>query len=234
MIVENLQSVIEKIRRKCTETNRDPSGIKLIAVSKNFGIEEINEVFKNGITDFGENRAQELDIKYERLGNKITWHFIGNLQRNKVRFVVNSAEYIHSVDSLLLASEINKYAVKHNKIQKVLLQIKTSFEETKSGLTDYSEIKDLAFYCEDFKNLDLVGLMTIAPLTDDENLIRKSFSQLRKLKERLNSESLKINELSMGMTSDFEIAIEEGATMLRIGSAIFGERDYSKDWKENL
>jgi hypothetical protein len=148
--------------------------------------------------------------------------------------VVNSAEYIHSVDSLLLASEINKYAVKNNKIQKVLLQIKTSFEETKSGLTDYSEIKDLAFYCEDFKNLDLIGLMTIAPLTEDQNLIRKSFSQLRKLKERLNSESLKIKELSMGMTSDFEIAIEEGATMLRVGSAIFGERDYSKDWKENL
>jgi len=234
MIAENLHSVREKIGRKCSEVNRDPSGVKLIAVSKNFGIEEINEVFNNGITDFGENRAQELDIKYERLGNKITWHFIGNLQRNKVRFVVNSAEYIHSVDSLLLASEINKYAVKNNKVQKVLLQIKTSFEETKSGLTDYSEIKDLAFYCEDFKNLDLIGLMTIAPLTDDENMIRKSFSQLRKLKERLNSESLKIKELSMGMTSDFEIAIEEGATMLRIGSAIFGERDYSKNWKENL
>jgi pyridoxal phosphate enzyme (YggS family) len=234
MIAENLHSVREKIRRKCEEIDRDPSRVKLIAVSKNFGIEEIDEVFNNGITDFGENRAQELDIKYEKLGNKITWHFIGNLQRNKVRFVVNSAEYIHSVDSLLLASEINKYAVKNNKIQKVLLQIKTSFEETKSGLTDYSEIKDLAFYCEDFKNLDLIGLMTIAPLTEDQNLIRKSFSQLRKLKERLNSESLKIKELSMGMTSDFEIAIEEGATMLRVGSAIFGERDYSKDWKENL
>ncbi len=234
MLTENLQSVKEKIRRKCLEVNRDPSEVKLIAVSKNFGIEEINEAFSNGIKDFGENRAQELDIKYERLGDKITWHFIGNLQRNKVRFVVNSAEYIHSVDSLLLASEINKYAVKKNKIQKVLLQIKTSYEETKSGLTDYSEIKDLAFYCEDFKNLELIGLMTIAPFTDDISLIKKSFGQLRKIKERLNTESLKINELSMGMTSDFEIAIEEGATMLRIGSAIFGERDYSKNWKENL
>ena len=234
MLTENLQSVKEKIRRKCLEVNRDPSEVKLIAVSKNFGIEEINEAFSNGIKDFGENRAQELDIKYERLGDKITWHFIGNLQRNKVRFVVNSAEYIHSVDSLLLASEINKYAVKKNKIQKVLLQIKTSYEETKSGLTDYSEIKDLAFYCENFKNLELIGLMTIAPFTDDISLIKKSFGQLRKIKERLNSESLKINELSMGMTSDFEIAIEEGATMLRIGSAIFGERDYSKNWKENL
>ena len=234
MIAENLQKVRETIKRKCEEVNRDPSDIKLVVVSKNFGTEKIDEAFDCGIKDFGENRAQELNIKYERLGNKITWHFIGNLQRNKVRFVVNSAEYIHSVDSLLLASEINKYAVKNNKIQKVLLQVKTSYEETKSGLTNYSEIKDLAFYCEDFKNLDLVGLMTIAPFTEDQNLIRKSFSQLRKLKERLNSESLKIKELSMGMTSDYEIAIEEGATMLRIGSAIFGERDYTKDWKENL
>jgi PLP dependent protein len=234
MIAENLQKVRETIKRKCEEVNRDPSEIKLVVVSKNFGTEKIDEAFDCGIKDFGENRAQELNIKYERLGNKITWHFIGNLQRNKVRFVVNSAEYIHSVDSLLLASEINKYAVKNNKIQKVLLQVKTSYEETKSGLTNYSEIKDLAFYCEDFKNLDLVGLMTIAPFTEDQNLIRKSFSQLRKLKERLNSESLKIKELSMGMTSDYEIAIEEGATMLRIGSAIFGERDYTKDWKENL
>ena len=234
MIAENLQKVRETIKRKCEEVNRDPSEIKLVVVSKNFGTEKIDEAFDCGIKDFGENRAQELNIKYERLGNKITWHFIGNLQRNKVRFVVNSAEYIHSVDSLLLASEINKYAVKNNKIQKVLLQVKTSYEESKSGLTNYSEIKDLAFYCEDFKNLDLVGLMTIAPFTEDQNLIRKSFSQLRKLKERLNSESLKIKELSMGMTSDYEIAIEEGATMLRIGSAIFGERDYTKDWKENL
>jgi hypothetical protein len=234
MIAENLQKVRETIKRKCEEVNRDPSEIKLVVVSKNFGTEKIDEAFDCGIKDFGENRAQELNIKYERLGNKITWHFIGNLQRNKVRFVVNSAEYIHSVDSLLLASEINKYAVKNNKIQKVLLQVKTSYEESKSGLTNYSEIKDLAFYCEDFKNIDLVGLMTIAPFTEDQNLIRKSFSQLRKLKERLNSESLKIKELSMGMTSDYEIAIEEGATMLRIGSAIFGERDYTKDWKENL
>ena len=110
--------------------------------------------------------------------------------------------------------------------------VRLSDKESKSGLSDFSEIKDLAYYCKEFPNINLIGLMTIAPLTNDINLIRKSFGQLRKLKERLNIENLDIKELSMGMTSDFEVAIEEGATMLRIGSAIFGERNYSKDWKE--
>ncbi len=234
MVAENLQKVKERIQRKCFEVNRESSEIKLIAVSKNFGVDEINQAYNEGVRDFGENRAQELDVKYSTLGNKITWHFIGNLQRNKVRFVVNSADYIHSVDSLLLATEINKRAGVINKVQKVLLQIKTTGEETKSGLIDYSEIKDLANYCIDFPNLELVGLMTIGPLTDDVNLVRKSFSYLRKLKNRLNGDNINIKELSMGMTSDFEIAIEEGSTMLRIGSAIFGQRDYSTSWKENL
>jgi len=234
MIAENLRLVKDRIERKCAEVNRNPSEIKLIAVSKNFEIEAINQVFNQGIADFGENRAQELDSKFARLGSKITWHFIGSLQRNKVRFVVNSADYIHSVDSLMLATEINKRAASVNKVQKILLEIKTSFEDSKAGLTDYSEIKDLAFYCKEFNNIDLIGLMTIAPFTEDVSLVKKSFSQLRKLRERLNADNLNIKELSMGMTSDFEIAIEEGATMLRIGSAIFGERDYSKSWKEIL
>jgi len=232
MIEENLRLVKERIERKCAEVKRNPSEIKLIAVSKNFGVEAINHVFNQGNVDFGENKAQELDSKYSQLGNKISWHFIGNLQRNKVRFVVNSADYIHSVDSLMLAVEINKRAASLNKIQKVLLEIKTSFEDSKAGLNEYSEIKDLADYCKEFENISLIGLMTIAPFTDDVNLIKKSFSHLRKLRERLNADNLNIKELSMGMTSDFEIAIEEGATMLRIGSAIFGERDYSKSWKE--
>ncbi|MHB8339402.1 MAG: YggS family pyridoxal phosphate-dependent enzyme, partial [Ignavibacteriaceae bacterium] len=159
---------------------------------------------------------------------------IGNLQRNKVRFVVNSAEYIHSVDSLLLASEINKYAGKINKMQKILLQVKTSNEETKSGIIGESEVRDIAFYCREFHNIELTGLMTIAPFTENRDLIKKSFRTLYKLKNKLNAEGLNLKELSMGMTSDFDLAIEEGATMLRIGSAIFGERDYSKDWKEKL
>jgi len=235
MIAENIRKVKDRIEKKCIEVKRDPAEIKLIAVSKNFGIDEINSAYSEGLREFGENRAQELDIKFARLGNKVIWHFIGNLQRNKVRFAVNCSDYIHSVDSLMIATEINKRAGTINKKQKVLLQIKTSEEETKAGLTDYNEIRDLVSYCNDFPNVELIGLMTIGPLTEDVNQIRKSFSQLRKLKNRLNNDNFaNIKELSMGMTTDFEIAIEEGATMLRIGSAIFGERDYLKDWRENL
>ena len=173
-----------------------------------------------------------MEGKFEELGNKITWHFIGNLQKNKVKYVVKSAEFIHSVTSLSLAEEIDKRAEKLNKSQKILIQVKTSDEETKSGVTDEKEVIDLAFACNELANLSPVGLMTIAPFTDNENLIRQSFIYLRNLKEKLKAQGLSLKELSMGMTSDFEIAIEEGATMLRIGSAIFGQRDYSKNWKD--
>jgi pyridoxal phosphate enzyme (YggS family) len=233
MIPQNVKSLRERIIKICNETGRDSNEIKLIAVSKTFGTSEIEKVFNEGIKDFGENKAQELSGKFEQMGDKIAWHFIGHLQRNKVRIVVPAAVYIHSVDSLQLASEINKYAVKNNKIQKILLQVKTSEEESKFGIENSSELFDLAWYCKDFSNIRLEGLMTIAPFTEDENLIRQSFKHLRKLKDDLNSEGLNLKELSMGMTSDFGIAIEEGATMLRIGSAIFGERDYSKDWKDS-
>lgn len=232
MIAQNLQTVKNKITEKCTAVKRDISEIKLIAVSKNFGVEDINTAFDAGARDFGENKAQELDGKFQELGDKITWHFIGNLQKNKVKYVVRSAEFIHSVTSLSLAEEINKRAAQLNKNQKILIQVKTSEEETKSGVTDENEIIDLVFACKQFSNISPVGLMTIAPFTDDVNLIRKSFSYLCKLKDKLKNQGMELRELSMGMTSDFEIAIEEGATMLRIGSAIFGTRDYSKNWKE--
>ncbi len=233
MITENIKSLQQRIEQKCSGVNRKSSEIKLIAVSKTFGAEDIEKVFNEGLRDFGENKAQELSAKYELLGNKITWHFIGHLQRNKVRNVVPNAAYIHSVDSLQLASEINKYAARNNKIQKILLQVKTSGEESKFGVQDKNELIDLVRYCSEFSNIALEGLMTIAPLTEDEKLIRQSFRQMRKLRDELNSQGFGLKELSMGMTSDFEIAIEEGATMLRIGSAIFGERDYSKDWKDS-
>jgi hypothetical protein len=227
MIADNIRSLRDRIAEKCIKVNRNPEEIKIIAVSKNFGVNEILETLKEGIHDFGENKAQDLDAKFANLGNKVTWHFIGHLQRNKVRFVVNSADYIHSVDSLQIAMEINKRAEKINKVQKILLQIKTSNEETKSGISNENEIIDIANYCKDLKNTELAGLMTISPLTDDQNLVRKSFKYLSNLKDNLKSNGIFLNELSMGMTDDFEIAIEEGATMLRIGTAIFGERDYS-------
>ncbi|MDR3611187.1 MAG: YggS family pyridoxal phosphate-dependent enzyme [Ignavibacteriaceae bacterium] len=226
MIAENIKSLHDRIAERCIKVNRNPAEIKIIAVSKNFGVDEILKANKEGIYDFGENKAQDFDSKFVQLGNKVTWHFIGHLQRNKVRFVAGCANYIHSVDSLQIAMEINKRAERLDKVQKILLQIKTSAEETKSGITDEAEIMDIVSQCSEFRNIELSGLMTIAPLTEDKKLIRNSFNNLSKLKDKLTSKGIDIKELSMGMTDDFEIAIEEGATMLRIGTAIFGERDY--------
>lgn len=232
MIAENLSLLREKIKKSCERSGRNPNELKLIAVSKYFGLDAILEAKNLGLNDFGENRAQELTLKFEKLGNSVTWHFIGTLQKNKVKYVVNSAEYIHSVDSLELLEEINLRAQKNNKVQKILLEVKTSEEQTKAGISSEEETLKLAIRSSELENIKLVGLMTMAPLTDNEMIIRKSFEDLRKLKDKINSKGYNLTELSMGMTSDFEIAIEEGATMLRIGSAIFGERDYSKDWRQ--
>lgn len=232
MIAENLASLRVKIGQSCKRSGRSVDEVKLIAVSKYFGVDAIIEAKNFGLTDFGENRAQELTLKYERLGDSVHWHMIGTLQKNKVKYAVKAAEYIHSVDSLDLVDEINIRAEKNNKVQKILLEVKTSEEETKSGIESEAEILQLVKRCSESKNIKLIGLMTMAPLTDNTNIIRKSFRDLRNLKDRINNKGFNLTELSMGMTSDFEIAIEEGATMLRIGSAIFGERDYSKDWRQ--
>jgi len=233
MIAENIKHLSERITAKCAEYERNLQEIRLIAVSKFFGVDAIGEANRLGITDFGENKAQELRDKYEILGDKVTWHFIGTLQRNKVKYAVKAASFIHSVDSSMLADEINKEAKKLNKVQKILLEVKTSFEESKSGLSNYTEVLELVNHCSTLSNIELVGLMTMAPFTDDESIIRKSFSDLRKLKDEINKNGFYLSELSMGMTNDFEIAIEEGATMLRIGSAIFGQRDTTKDWRQS-
>jgi len=231
MIAENLQLLRESIERKCNDCGRDPNHIRLIAVSKYFGINSINEANNLGVNDFGENKAQDLRDKYDILGDKVTWHFIGTLQKNKVKYAVKAATFIHSVDSVELANEINIQAGKNNKIQNILIEVKTSQEETKSGAGE-EEVEKLAHHCKSLEDVKLIGLMTMAPFTEDGNIIRKSFSDLRKLKDKLNQDGFSLKELSMGMTSDYKIAIEEGATMLRVGSAIFGQRDYSKDWRE--
>lgn len=231
MIAENLKRLRDRINGQCAASGRSAEEIKLIAVSKNFGIDAITEVNKLEITNFGENKAQELRDKFELLGNKVNWHFIGTLQRNKAKYVVRAASLIHSVDSLSLADEINKQAAKNDKVQGILLEIKTSFEETKSGLNQDEQIIKLVEHCKTLSNINLLGLMTMAPYTDDEQLIRKSFSELRNLKDKISQQGFHLTELSMGMTSDFELAIDEGTTMLRVGSAIFGQRDYSKHWR---
>jgi len=231
MIAENLKRLRDRINAQCAASGINSEEIKLIAVSKYFGLDAITDANKHGITNFGENKAQELRDKFELLGNKVNWHFIGTLQRNKAKYVVKAASLIHSVDSLSLSDEINKCAAKNDKIQDILLEIKTSFEDTKAGLNQEEQIIELVEHCNALPNINLTGLMTMAPYTDDEQIIRKSFSELRKLKDKINQQGFNLTELSMGMTSDFEIAIDEGATILRIGSAIFGQRDYAKDWR---
>lgn len=225
MIAENLKRLEEKIAEKCSKFGRDRSEVSLIAVSKTQPIEIINEAVKFGIVDFGENKAQELRDKAELIDQNINWHFIGHLQSNKVKYVIKSAEYIHSVDSVKLAEEINLKAAQNNKIQNVLLEIKTSEEESKFGLQNEKEIFNVAEFCQNATNISLVGLMTMAPYTEDERIIRSCFNKLHELKSSMNTKGYSLTHLSMGMTNDFEIAIEEGATMLRIGSAIFGERN---------
>lgn len=232
MISENINIVRAKITQRCLHSGRNPEDVRLIAVSKNTGIDSICQALEAGILDLGENKAQELSEKVPLLSRNVNWHFLGHLQTNKVKYVVPVAFLIHSVDSIRLAEEINRQAVKLGKVQKILLEVKTSEEATKYGINGPEELLSLASFCREAQGLDLRGLMTMAPYTGDEHLIRKSFSELRNLKIMLNERGYNLNELSMGMTHDYEIAIEEGATMLRIGTAIFGERDYSKSWRE--
>ena len=182
-----------------------------------------NNQWRN-LNDFGENKAQELKSKYPRCPSDINWHFIGHLQTNKVKDVVPIVSLIHSVDSIKLAKEIDKRAQKNNKIQNILLEINTSGEESKYGLQNYEQIFELAEFCKDLPGVKLLGLMTMAPFTDDSIMIRKSFGSLNNIFRKLNDEGFELKELSMGMTNDFEIAIEEGSTMVRIGTAIFGSR----------
>lgn len=227
MIAENLKKVEEKIAEACIKCGRERSLIKLIAVSKTQPIERIQEVLDCGILHLGENKAQELRDKSDIVIGNFSWHFIGHLQSNKIKYVIKAAEFIHSVDSIKLAEEINLKAGQINKKQKVLLEIKTSSEATKFGLETEKEIIETAEFCLTQNNLEISGLMTMAPYSDDEKMIRKCFTSLREKKEMLSSRGISLSELSMGMTNDFEWAIEEGATMIRIGTAIFGERNYN-------
>ena len=226
MIRQKLDILEERILSKCNSCGRSRSEITLVAVSKTQPIELIEQAYNFGIRDFGENKAQEFKNKSSTFEQELNWHFIGHLQTNKVKYVIESAALIHSVDSIKVAQEIEKRAAKINKIQKLLLEVNTSGEDSKMGIGQYENVLELASYCKNSDSLDLTGLMTMAPYTADENVIRECFAGLRKTKENLNSEGFNLKDLSMGMTNDFELAIEEGATILRVGSAIFGERNY--------
>lgn len=227
-IKEILATIKAEIVTACQRTGRDPEEVKLVAVSKSFPAEAVQKVYDCGQRVFGENRVQELLRKMEVLPADIEWHLIGSLQRNKVKDVVGKAALIHSVDSLGLAQEISKHASRKNLAVNVLLQVNVSGEESKHGFTpeelcrDVEEISQLA-------GIKIKGLMTIAPLAENPEECRPVFRQLQQLAWKLETKGYpgaKWLELSMGMSDDFCVAVEEGATMVRIGSRIFGARQY--------
>jgi pyridoxal phosphate enzyme (YggS family) len=224
MISENIRSVQERIRSACRRAGRSDDEITLVAVSKNMPVEDILSAQAAGIMNFGENRAQEMKDKAALLPADTSWHFIGHLQTNKVKYIIDKVSYIHSIDSPKLLETVGHLASQQMKTVKILIEVKTSFEDTKQGIRDYQEIRRLAELCMKQRHLRLCGLMTMAPFVDNDNIIRSSFRTLRGFRDRLLDEDFPVNELSMGMTGDFETAIEEGATMLRIGTAIFGTR----------
>ncbi len=223
---ENYDSLINDIRQICGENGRNFDEIKLIAVSKTFPPGQIKAVRDLGQVYFGENKVQELRDKRDALKDEdIHWHLVGHLQTNKVKYIADFVELIHSVDSLKLAEVIDEQARKHGRVIDVLVQVNTSGEDQKSGV-EPSDAEQLCRGISMLKNIRLRGLMTIGMFTDDENVIRDNFRVLKKLFDALKPSHEGFDFLSMGMTSDYRIAIEEGANMLRVGSAIFGYRNY--------
>ena len=210
--------------------NKIPKQVKLVAVSKTKPVNDLLAAYNCGQKLFGENKVQELTSKQPQLPSDIEWHFIGHLQSNKVKFIAHFVQLIHSVDSLKLLKEINKQALKNNRIIDYLLQFHISTEETKFGL-DYEEAAEILKSASDssLDNVNIAGVMGMATFTDDEMLIRQEFRQLKnifnKLKEDFFSDNSSFKEISMGMSDDYKIAIEEGSTIVRIGSAIFGSRN---------
>ena len=226
----NYKNVIERIENACRKAGRDRSEVKLIAVSKTKPVGDILQVYEMGQRIFGENKVQELCEKVPQLPEDIEWHLIGHLQHNKVKYLMDNTAMIHSVDSLKLAETISKEAVKHNKVMPVLLEINVAEEESKFGITA-SEAEEMVRKISLLPGIEIRGLMTVAPFVEDPEDNRWVFRKLKQICVDINNKNInniKINELSMGMTNDFEIAIEEGATFVRVGTAIFGERDYSK------
>ncbi len=231
MLQENYSQVEERIRAACARAGRSRSEVTLIAVSKTKPASMIEEVYSFGQRDFGENKVQELTEKYEVLPEDIRWHLIGHLQRNKVKYIVDKACLIHSVDSLRLAETIEEQAAKKGVTVPVLIEVNVAGEESKFGVS-VEEAPVLAEKISHLTHLSLCGLMTIAPFVSDPEDNRDIFRRLKKLSvdiEAKNIDNVTMNVLSMGMTNDYEVAVEEGATLVRVGTGIFGERDYSRE-----
>lgn len=222
-IKNNLLKVMERIERAAQRSGRDLSEIKLVAVSKTVELARIREAIEAGVSILGENYVQEAQKKIEEVGRPVAWHFIGHLQTNKAKYAVNLFDMIHSLDSIPLAEELNRRAEQADRMLKVLIEVNLSGETTKFG-TEEDRILNLAKRILNLKRLSLEGLMTMPPYFDSPELSRPYYIKLRELKERLVREGIPMEELSMGMSNDFVIAIEEGATYVRVGTAIFGPR----------
>ena len=231
MIKENLSEVRQNITEACTHGNRSTEDVTLIAVSKTKPVEMLEKAYACGIRDFGENKVQELVDKYEVMPRDIRWHMIGHLQRNKVKYIVDKVYLIHSVDSLRLAEEISKEALKKNVTVNILIEINIGEEESKFGLTSKEETIELVRQIATLPGIQVKGLMTVAPYVENAEENRLFFRQLKQLSVDIKNENIDnvcMEILSMGMTGDYQVAIEEGASYVRVGTGIFGERNYLK------
>lgn len=231
MLKENLKAVEEEIEKACERAGRKREEVTLIAVSKTKPISMLQEIYDEGIRDFGENKVQELSMKYEELPKDIRWHMIGHLQRNKVKQVVDKACLIHSVDSYRLAEEINIQAKKKGIVAPILVEVNIAEEESKFGIHKEDAIQ-LVEEIAELENIRIEGLMTIAPFVENPEENRQYFRNIKQLSVDIaekNIDNVSMNVLSMGMTGDYTVAIEEGATMVRVGTGIFGARNYNKE-----
>ncbi|MCP4180069.1 MAG: YggS family pyridoxal phosphate-dependent enzyme [bacterium] len=227
-IEQNLSKLKNDIKDICVSSKRDADSVKLLAVSKTFPQEYVSEAYKYGQRMFGENKVQELEIKVPALPKDIEWHLIGHLQSNKVTKAVELADYIHAVDSEKLLKRINNIAGEKNRRPKVLLEVNISGEESKFGLT-LNELDGCAKLAKKCENIDFVGFMTMAPFDASPDELSDVFAKMRMTRDRLEKElDISLPELSMGMSSDYDSAIKEGATIVRVGTAIFGIRTYPK------
>lgn len=231
MLKDNLALVEENIKKACEKSGRKREEVTLIAVSKTKPVEMLSEIYAEGIRDFGENKVQELCDKIEKMPEDIKWHMIGHLQRNKVKYLVgNHIELIHSVDSYRLAEEINIQAKKKNLIIPILVEVNIAEEESKFGISA-EDAMQLVEEISELENVRIKGLMTIAPYVVDPEENRLYFRKIKQLSVDItnkNIHNVSMEILSMGMTGDYMVAIEEGATMVRVGTGIFGERNYNK------
>lgn len=231
MLKENLALVEENVRKACEKAGRKREEVTLIAVSKTKPVEMLEEIYDAGVRDFGENKVQELTDKITKLPEDINWHMIGHLQRNKVKYLVgNHIALIHSVDSYRLAEEINIQAKKKNVIVPILVEVNIAEEESKFGISAEDAIQ-LVEQIAELENVKIKGLMTIAPYVVDAEENRLYFRKIKQLSVDItnkNIDNVSMEILSMGMTGDYMVAIEEGATMVRVGTGIFGERNYNK------